>query len=92
MDQVANFGPALDSDTIKQVEASAASRERGIQRRAVLVVLSSGADGLSKLSSESPDAFRETLECAEAFAEHTKALAEIAETAVLRLKIVGGAK
>lgn len=86
-EEIANFTPAIDKTQMVQMESSAASQERGVQRRVVLGVLTASADNLSKLSIENPDAFKEALECAEAFAAHSKALADVADTAVHRLNI-----
>lgn len=85
LDALANFGPAIDRETVEIAEKNASSQERGQQRRLCLTACSSSADVLSNLSIESPEAFTEMIECIEEFAEHTKWLHEMATAAQARM-------
>ncbi len=87
LDALASFGPGISEDQVNQLEKSATTQERGQQRRLCLVACARSADDLSKLSMESPEAFGEMLECIEAFKEHAKGLAELSESAYVRMLI-----
>lgn len=87
LDALANFGPCISDEQVEQLEKSATTHERGQQRRLCLVACSCSADKLTELSTESPEAFGEMLECIEAFKEHSKGLAELAEAAYFRMRI-----
>lgn len=80
-----NFAPAISDEEMKRLDHAASTKERGVQRRLCLVACARSADDLSKLSTEEPKAFDEMLGCIEAFKEHAKGLAEISETAYLRM-------
>jgi hypothetical protein len=85
--QLANFGPAITDELVYQLEESASAKCRGIQRRLVLLACSRSVDVLSDISVKEPEAFKEMLECIEAFKEHAKGLAEMAESAYVRMLI-----
>lgn len=87
LDALASFGPSISDEQVDQLEKSATTQARGQQRRLCLVACSRSADDLTKLSMESPEAFGEMLECIEAFKEHTKGLAELSESAYVRMLI-----
>lgn len=87
LDALASFGPGISDEQVDQLEESATARERGQQRRLCLVACSRSADDLTKLSIESPEAFGEMLECIEAFKEHAMGLAELSESAYVRMRI-----
>jgi hypothetical protein len=79
--------PAIDDETMTRMEAAAASQARGQQRRVCLIALARGLDVHEKFSIEEPDAYGEMLDLAEAYLTHTKALVDVAEMAVYRLKL-----
>jgi len=87
IDEMANFGPAFDDETMQQLEKSSSTKERGVQRRLCLIACASSAETLSDMSIKEPDAFGEMLELVEVFAIHAKAVYEMADTALLRMKI-----
>ena len=87
LDALANFGPAIDDETVDILEKSASTPARGQQRRLCLIACSRSADVLSNLSIESPEAFTEMIECVEEYAEHAKGLHEMATAALLRMRI-----
>lgn len=84
---LADFGPAIDDETMERMEKSA--QGIGIPRRLTLVAMARDAETLSKLSIESPEAFGAMLADIETFRDHAKALHETAESAVLRMQIIG---
>lgn len=87
LERIANFGPELTDEQVDEIEAAACDKSRGQQRRLALVACSISADALSNLSISEPEAFKEMFECIEVFRDFTKGLAEMAESAYIRMVI-----
>ena len=87
LEQHANFKPSITNEQMELMENAANDNSRGRQRRLALVACARSADVLSNLSLEEPEAFAEMLECIESFKEHLKGLAEMAESACIRMLI-----
>ena len=85
LDAMSSFGPAIDDETMERMEMGA--QGAGIPRRLTLIAMARGADELSRISIEKPEAFGEMLTDIEIFRDHAKALFETAEAAVFRMKI-----
>lgn len=84
-DEIEFFGAAIDEATMGAMEADAASRERGVDRRVMLIALARDFEALAKLSVDSPDAFGEMREAVERFKDHAKGLLKGAEAASIRM-------
>jgi hypothetical protein len=84
-DETEGFGAAIDEATMGAMEAAASSKDRGLERRLVLVALSRDSETLAKLSIDSPDAFGSMREAVERFKGHASALLEATEAASVRM-------
>jgi hypothetical protein len=84
-DEIEGFGAAIDEATMGAMEAGAASKDRGLERRYTLLALSRDSEALAKLSIDSPDAFGSMREAVERFKGHASALLEAAEAASVRM-------
>jgi hypothetical protein len=82
--------PAISTKTMHKLEQSADAPERRQQRRACLAALTRGLATWEKFQKEEPEAFAEVLKVCEVFAQHAKAVAEMAEAAVFRLRMAVG--
>ena len=87
LDQIANFPPAISDEQMMEMDKVAGSDSVGLKRRLCLIACARSAEVITKLSIEEPDAFTEMIESIEAFKTHVEGLAEIAETASIRMKI-----
>jgi hypothetical protein len=81
------FGPAINGATMQDMEADAASNERGIERRLVLLGLARDAATLARLSVDNPELFGQMRESIENFTCHARTLLEAAESAKLRMRM-----
>ena len=70
-----------------RMEDASKTPQRGQQRRAMLAILATSADKLSKLSTEDPEAFGEMRDLVEVFYKDARALADFAQSATIRLAI-----
>jgi hypothetical protein len=86
-DETEGFGAAIDEATVGAMEASATSKDRGIDRRVMLMTLARDSEALGKMSVDSPDAFGEMREAVDRFKEHAKGLLEVAEAASIRMYV-----
>lgn len=86
-EELLSFGPAIDDATVEELERIAASKELGQQRRCALLVYSRSCEDLSGLAVEAPEAFKEMQEFIEAFSEHAAGLKEVADSALIRIKL-----
>jgi FtsZ-interacting cell division protein YlmF len=82
-----HFGPAIDDVTMQSMEAGASSKQRGIDRRVVLMVMARDSEVLAKFSIDEPEAFEEMRKTVERFKSHARALLDVAESASLRMSI-----
>lgn len=87
--KLASFGPAITAAELNEMERIASGNPCGTQRRLALLACARSADELSKLNEDEPEAFKEMLDCIEAFKDHAQGLAEIAESAYFRMLLVG---
>ena len=81
------FGPAIDDETMRRMEEGASSKGTGISRRIVLLVVCRSAEQLGQISLDEPECYSQMRGDVESFRDHAKALLEVAEAAVLRMKI-----
>ena len=88
LSKLLNFPPSISGDEMEELAEAASDKARGLQRRLVLLACTRSADDLRELSIEQGEAFSEMLESIEVFKAHAQGLIEIAEIAVLRMKIV----
>lgn len=82
-----NFKPLFSDTDMQQMDAAASDQETGISRRLSLLACARSAETLTELCSENNKAFIEMLNSIEAFRDHTKALLEMSETALLRMMV-----
>lgn len=82
-----NFGAAIDEATMGAMEAGATLKDRGIDRRIALIVLTRDSEALGKMSVDSPDAFGEMRKAVERFKAHAQGLLEAAEAASIRMYV-----
>ncbi len=87
--EMASFPAMLTDEEMERIESAASDSDWGIARRLVLLALARDAEMLSSLSVESPDAFDEMLGHVEEFRTHVHNLQELADSALLRLRIAG---
>jgi hypothetical protein len=87
LNKLANFSPAISDEEMMRMEEVASSDAVGLERRLCFVACARSADDISELSISEPEAFIEMMEAIEAFKTHAEGLAEIAETAYLRMQI-----
>lgn len=85
IEELANFGPAIDGATVEKMEVSAQSY--GVGRRVAFVVLSKSADDLTGISRTEPETYDHMRKIVDDFAEHVKGLTEAVEAAKVRLHI-----
>jgi hypothetical protein len=86
-DEIEGFGAAIDEATVSAMEAGASSKDRGIDRRIMLMTLARDSEALGKMSVDSPDAFGKMREAVERFKDHAKGLLEAAEAASIRMYV-----
>ena len=87
LDELANFGPAIDDEDVYKMERAASSKGIGQARRCTLLAMARDADCFSKMSLEVPQAYGEMREAIERFREHAQGLLEIAESACMRMAV-----
>ena len=83
------FDAAITDEQVMSMEEASSDSVRGQQHRLCLIACSRSSDVLHKLMEENPDAFMDMLDMFEAFNGHAKALAEIADSALARMLLVG---
>ena len=83
------FSADISDEQVQSMEKAATTQARGQQRRLCLATCARSSDDLRKLLEEAPDAFLDALNMIEAFNTHAKGLAEISETALARMMLVG---
>lgn len=86
---LAPFPATFDDGTREQLEKHAGSIGIGDARRLSLLVCSRDSETLARIYNETPDMFETLFDSVEAFREHAKGLAEMAEAAYIRLLLVG---
>ena len=86
-EELEGFGPAIDEATMHEMEKGAASDDRGITRRLALLAMVRSAEQLGKMSLDEPKTYAQIREHVESFKDHAQALLEVANAAVLRMKI-----
>lgn len=75
---------ALDEATIQEMEDSA--RECGVTRRVMLKTLTMDLEKLGRMALERPEKFETVVEIVQCYAAHAEFVAEIANTALDRLR------
>ena len=83
------FNAEISDEQVRSMEDAATTQARGQQRRLCLATCARSSDDLRKLLEEAPEAFLDTLNMIDAFHTHAKGLAEISETALARMMLVG---
>ena len=83
------FNADISDEQVQDMEKAATTQARGQQRRLCLATCARSSDDLRKLLEEAPEAFLDSLNMIDAFHTHAKGLAEISETALARMMLVG---
>ena len=81
------YKPAFDNATMQSMEEGAASKERGQQRRLVLLACARDSATLVRMAIEQPAAFEEMADMIIKYEKHAKALHDVATAAFARIAI-----
>lgn len=77
----------IDDATMWRMEKGASSKERGQQRRLVLLACARDSETLVKMAKEKPQAFEEMAEMIIEYQQHAQALFDVATSAFARIAV-----